>query len=86
MAALFRFGTEAGRNVAVPRGHKVAERLIESEREAEPVRADFHCAIRRLHLRGASLREIASALGMSHQRVHIVEGAGEVLSLTMRRR
>jgi ribosomal protein S14 len=52
-------------------------RLIESEREAERARADFHGAIRRLHLSGASLREIASTLGLSHQRVHqIVEGAG----------
>ncbi len=51
--------------------------LIEAEREAESARADFHRAVRRLQLGGASLREIASTLGLSHQRVHqIVEGAG----------
>jgi hypothetical protein len=39
--------------------------------------AEFHHAVRRLHLSGASLRELAGALGLSHQRVHqIVESAG----------
>src|SRR5260370_18868690 len=53
------------------------ERLIDAERDAEVARADFHRAVRRLHLHGGSLRELASALGLSHQRVHqIVEAAG----------
>lgn len=53
------------------------ERVIEAERDAEVARADFHRAVRRLQLAGGSLREIAEALGLSHQRVHqIVEGAG----------
>jgi len=40
-------------------------------------RAEFHRAVRRLHLHGASLRELAAGLGISHQRVHqIVESAG----------
>jgi ClpX C4-type zinc finger len=57
---------------------KVAEAdLIEAEHAAEVTRAEFHRAVRRLHLAGASLREIATALGLSHQRVHqIVEAAG----------
>jgi hypothetical protein len=39
--------------------------------------AQFHRAVRRLHLSGASLREVAAALNLSHQRVHqIVETAG----------
>ncbi len=53
------------------------ERVIDAEHNAEVARADFHRAIRRLQLAGASLREIAVALGLSHQRVHqIVEAAG----------
>jgi hypothetical protein len=40
-------------------------------------RAEFHRAVRRLHLSGVSLRELAATLGLSHQRVHqIVEAAG----------
>jgi transposase-like protein len=53
------------------------ERLIDAERDADVFRAEFHRAVRRLHLHGASLRELASRLGLSHQRVHqIVESAG----------
>lgn len=50
------------------------DRLIELEFEADRARASYQHAIRRLHAAGASLREIAEALGLSHQRVHqIVE-------------
>ena len=53
------------------------ERLIDAERDAEVARAEFHRAVRRLHLHGASLRDIAATLGLSHQRVHqIAEAAG----------
>src|SRR5215472_8650002 len=51
--------------------------VIDAERDAEVARAEFHRAVRRLQLAGGSLREIAEALGLSHQRVHqIVESAG----------
>jgi hypothetical protein len=51
--------------------------LAESERQALLARAEYHTAIRRLHLAGASLREIAQALALSHQRVQqIVDEAG----------
>ena len=57
---------------------KAAEaRVIDAEHAAEVARADFHRAVRRLQLAGGSLREIADALGLSHQRVHqIVADAG----------
>src|SRR5213080_844396 len=50
------------------------ERLIDAERDADVARAEFHRAVRRLHLHGASLRELASGLGLSHQRVHQIAG------------
>ena len=51
--------------------------LAEAERQALLSRAEYHTAIRRLHLAGASLREIAHALSVSHQRVgQIVDDAG----------
>jgi ClpX C4-type zinc finger/Sigma-70, region 4 len=54
-----------------------AAALAEAERQVLVVRTDYHTAIRRLHLAGASLREIADALSLSHQRVQqIVDGAG----------
>ena len=52
-------------------------RVIDAQQAADIARAEFHGAVRRLQLAGASLREIAEALGLSHQRVHqIVEAAG----------
>ncbi len=57
---------------------KTAGTSLESaETSALLARAEYHAAIRRLHLAGASLREIAQALAISHQRVQqIVSGAG----------
>jgi hypothetical protein len=63
------------------------ERLIESQHAAEQARADYHHAIRRLHAAGGSLREIAEALRLSHQRVHqIVDEAAEPTRPWWRRR
>jgi hypothetical protein len=51
--------------------------LAEAEKTAEFARAEYNTVIRRIHLGGASLREIAGALGISHQRVQqIVDDAG----------
>ncbi len=56
---------------------KAGARFAEVELQAELARADYHTAVRRLHLAGGSLREIAQALSVSHQRVQqIVSGAG----------
>ena len=43
--------------------------LAEAERQLLTIRGEYHTAIRRLHLAGASLREIAEMLSLSHQRV-----------------
>jgi hypothetical protein len=52
-------------------------RLDAAEKDALVARGDYHSAIRRLHLAGGSLREIAEALSLSHQRVQqIVQEAG----------
>jgi ClpA/ClpB-like protein len=52
------------------------QRLVDLESQTAHARVDYHHAIKRLHAAGGSLREIAEALGLSHQRVHqIVEGA-----------
>jgi hypothetical protein len=52
------------------------ERLLRHQREFERARADYHFAIARLHSEGASMREIAESLGLSHQRIHqIIDGA-----------
>lgn len=57
---------------------KAAEaNLAEAEKGAAMARAEYHTVIRRIHLGGASFREIAAALGLSHQRVQqIVDVAG----------
>jgi Clp amino terminal domain, pathogenicity island component/ClpX C4-type zinc finger len=52
------------------------DRLLELQHEAERARADHHHAIRRLHVAGASMREIAESLGLSHQRIHQIIDAG----------
>jgi Clp amino terminal domain, pathogenicity island component len=53
------------------------DRLVELQRDVEQTRSNYHYLIRRLHAEGGTLREIAEALGFSHQRVHqIVEVPG----------
>src|ERR687888_529033 len=62
-------------------------RLIESQHAAEQARADYQHAIRRLHAAGGSLREIAEALRLSHQRVHqIIDETAEPTRPWWRRR
>jgi hypothetical protein len=64
-------------NELLAEARQAQERLIDAERDVVVARADFYRAVRRLHLHGSSLREVAADLGLSHQRVHqIVEEAG----------
>lgn len=54
-----------------------AARVTELEDELYGAKADYRRTVRALHLAGASMREVAQALGISHQRVHqIIEGGG----------
>jgi hypothetical protein len=54
-----------------------ATRLANAEGEVDAARAEYHAVVRRIHLAGAPLREIAQELGLSHQRVQqIVDAAG----------
>jgi ClpX C4-type zinc finger len=56
---------------------EAATRWSDAQRQAETAKDGYHQAVRRLYLTGASMREIAEALGLSHQRVHqIVEASG----------
>ena len=77
-ATVYRLVTVDGMDeTLLAEARQAQERLIDAERDADVARAEFHRAVRRLHLHGASLRELASGLGLSHQRVHqIVESAG----------
>ena len=51
--------------------------MEEADRRALLLRTEYHTAIRRLHLAGGSVREVAQALSLSHQRVQqIVQSGG----------
>ena len=56
-------------------------RLEVLEDQAYEARAAYHQAIRRLHAAGGSMREIATALGMSHQRVHQIIGTDGIVEV-----
>src|SRR5687767_13596047 len=57
------------------------DKLEALEDSAYEARAAFHQAIRRLHATGGSMREIATALGMSHQRVHQIIGTDGIVEV-----
>ncbi len=57
------------------------DKLEELEDAAYEARAALHQAIRKLHATGGSMREIATALGMSHQRVHQIIGTDGIVEV-----
>ena len=63
-----------------------AGRVTELEDRLEGAKSEYRRTVRRLHLAGASLREIAEALGISHQRVHQIIEDGGVRRWRRRRR
>jgi hypothetical protein len=61
----------------VARARAAAKELADAEQAEVLCRAEYHTALRRLHLAGGSLREIAETMSLSHQRVQqIVSTAG----------
>lgn len=50
-------------------------KLHKAEEGLAGARQEFETAVRRLYIEGASVREIAQTLGLSHQRVHQLVGA-----------
>jgi hypothetical protein len=67
----------------VRQAERAKEQLAVAEHAAYRAKVDYHQAIRRLHTAGGSLREIAEAFRMSHQRVHQI--IGEAAEATRRR-
>jgi hypothetical protein len=65
LATLDRWGLDPE---LVREANAAREFLLASQHAAERARTDYHHAIRRLHPAGGSLREIAEALRLSHQR------------------
>jgi hypothetical protein len=57
---------------------ELRDKLLDLQHEEERARVDYQHAIRRLHAKGGSLREIADELGLSHQRVHQIVGEEEL--------
>ena len=59
---------------------RAKEELAVADHAAYRAKVHYHEAIRRLHAAGGSLREIAEAFRMSHQRVHqIINQAAEAI-------
>jgi hypothetical protein len=63
---------------------RAKEELAVAEHAAYRAKVDYHQAIRRLYAAGGSLREIAEAFRLSHQRVHQI--INEAAEATRRRR
>ena len=62
----------------VREAERAKEQLAVAQHAAYRAKVHYHQAIHRLHAAGGSLREIAEALRMSHQRVHqIIDEATE---------
>ena len=68
----------------VREAERAKEELAVAQHAAYRAKVDYHQAIRRLHAAGGSLREIAEALRLSHQRVHQI--LNEAAEPTRRRR
>ena len=66
-------------DMTLAEAEKARDRMEAAQDEVERARAEYHRAVRRLHAAGGTLREIADALGLSHQRVHQVVDSGSMI-------
>ncbi len=57
------------------KAREAGSKLAELEHQGQLARAEYHAVIRRIHLAGGSLREIARELELSHQRVQQMVGS-----------
>ena len=64
---------------------QLREEYEAAQDEAEEKREEYHAAIRKLYMSGVTLREIADALGISHQRVHKIVGLDPIQRKKRRR-
>jgi hypothetical protein len=65
--------------------HEREARIKELEFELGKAKEDYHESVREMHIQGMSLREIASLLKLSHQRVHqIVESQNHTWRFCLR--
>jgi hypothetical protein len=60
----------------IRQARQARDRAFDLQYEADQAQVGYQHAIRRLHGAGASLREIAEALGLSYQRVHQIVDPG----------
>ena len=60
------------------------DRMDAAQLDAEHARNAFHQALRRAHCLGVTMRDLASSLGMSHQRVHQLVGDDVALQVVRR--
>jgi hypothetical protein len=73
--------------VLLNQAREAAAAWTEAQRQTELAKDGYHQTIRRLYLTGASMREIADALELSHQRVHqIIEATGGTAGWKPRRK
>lgn len=60
------------------------DRMDAAQQDADDARSAFHQSLRRAYSLGVTMRELASALGMSHQRVHQLLGDDVALQVVRR--
>jgi hypothetical protein len=69
-------GLDTGHDELLAAATAAGARLAAAEWQADRARTEYHHAVRRLHLAGRTVREVARSIGISHQRVQQIVRAG----------